>query len=289
MGLSLCFDKLSRLQTLKIDRTNLQDAGVRHVLTSLVNLSSLTALDLRQNTVSWVESFVMLESFSHLTDLLLGGDCIVPGQWSVFSLLSHTRSLVHVDLSGCKLDDNDALELDSALRTTTTRTIKGMNLSGNFLESEGIRVVMCMCRDYNMTALNLGPIRPPAFHAFEQGLEECADLTSLWLQADALDTPTLKAIMPHLSSLLLLGLANNELKDPSATCIAQGLSQMPSLKYLDLNNNMIGNEGAVAILRGTHGHTSLLAIELCNNVVDVNVDLSNTHSRALRVHIGLCL
>ena len=238
-----------------VDFSNLScinDGFVAAISQALTVNSSLTYLDLSQNTVGDNGASCLsqaLKANTTLTTLLLQLTGIGEAGASYLSqALKVNSSLTYLDLSRNTVGDNGASCLSQALKANTTLTtllsqLTGIGEAGASYFSQALKV------NSSLTYLDLtvNSIGDAGASFLSQALRENSSLTKLNLAKNNIGETGASSLSQALtvnSSLTLLDLSNNKIGDAGAICFSQALAANSSLKFLSLRSNGISDAAA---------------------------------------------
>lgn len=195
----------------------------------------------------------------------------VPYVSPVFSraiaLMDAAQTADILDLSGCKLDDQQAAAVFAALMTALSfqpqvtgrfddnLELTGLNLSDNVISFAGVGELMPILRTSpSLTSVNLTKnfIDNMAAVALAAGLSVCA-LASIDLSNNDIGNKGVIAILEACKTnekLTQLNLAHNRVGDTGAQKIGEILKENQTITSIDVSHNRIESGGVLALLEG---------------------------------------
>lgn len=184
------------------------------------------------------------------------------------------NAVQRLDLSRCRLDSVDLIELVEGFRAVLHQGIEELILDDNAIDHVGVRALgeylsVLMTADMDPRAykdgtidksvsqlrkisLALNNVAEPGAKFLASAIKVNTKLKQLDLSANAITdagAQQLAACIPSTDTLEILNLSQNYVSSPSCFVFARVLKGHPSMKVLNLNRNPLGEPGARSIFR----------------------------------------
>lgn len=188
--------------------------------------------------------------------------------------LQQSRTLRHLDLSGCELSKTSSDELAQALKVN--RSLWHLDLSGSLIGPAGARAlaeVLKSNRSIRHLSLRDNALGTEGADAVAEILRMNGSIQHLDLSHNELGAEggrkIAEALRPN-QTLVHLNLGYNGIGAEGGCAIAVALCSKGHVKHLDLTHNDIGSEGGRAIAKAIQGNPNytLQSLELKGNRLD---------------------
>ena len=244
--LAPAIESLTSLQHLDISHAGLDyGAGIQQPIPSdflgLKSLSNLLSLNLSGNNLGAGGASQLAQAITHcskLTHLNLSGDSLSDVGIAIMApaAVKSVPLLQHLNLSGNKLGRRGATKLAPALHSMS-KTLDSLDLSNNFgwlgeEETEGIVILapairaLASLRSLSLRCTGLGVKEVAVLEPTLAALKHCIrlqqlDLSGNGLEAEALVSSVIPALLPGLTTLQRLKLCNNGLDDEQQQVVTE--------------------------------------------------------------------
>jgi uncharacterized protein (TIGR02996 family) len=202
-------------------------------------------------TKNWGKVAVM-PLLGHLRNLDVSGCGLGKEGLAALAPSPHFKGLYAINLSNNRLSRAEAIK--PLVDANTLPRLVNLDLSGNWLNMEGVRYLLNWPQMAHLTALNLlGNWIHSGGVALIAESPALGNLTHLNLSHNYLHDQAIQAIVQSsaLPKLTHLGMAGNNLSDAAAHALA-GWPRLGQLKRLELQRNAISLDGVLAIARSPH-------------------------------------
>ena len=235
-------DLVNRMNPLMNDKyiycVGISDAGAEALAQALHHNSTLTELNLSNNSISDAGTVALAQA------------------------LHHNSTLTWVYLSNNSISDAGAVALAQALHHNST--LRELNLFNNSISDAGaVALAQALHHNSTLTELNLSnnSISDAGTVALAQALHHNSTLTWVYLSNNNISDAGAVALaqaLHHNSTLTDLHLSNNSISDAGAVALAQALHHNSTLVMLKFSNNyFIGEEGINQLVQALTVNTSI--------------------------------
>ncbi|NWQ89595.1 NLRC3 protein, partial [Burhinus bistriatus] len=281
------------LTALDLRSNSIGPTGAKALADALKKNQVLLSLNLQHNTIKEDGATFLAEALltnHRLMTLHLQKNTIgAHGARKIAEALKQNCSLRELTLSSNSVGDNGSVALAEALKVN--HSLQSLDLQSNSISSAGVTALTAaLCSNKGLINLNLreNSISKEGGPAIARALRTNSTLRKLDLAANLLYDEGGKAIalaMKENRALTSLHLQWNFIQAKAATALAQALQSNGSLASLDLQENAIGDEGMAALSAALKVNTTLADLHL--QVASVGAAGAQALAEALMVNKSL--
>ena len=273
--LALAIKSSKHLKKLRLSNNNLHSSAIV-ILNSLTTITTLNVLGFDNNQIPQEADEELASVIMHntgLEELYLSGSNLMAGTLKVAKALQHITTLRILGLGNNNIPHEACDEL--ALAIKSNKHLKKLGLSNNNLHFSGYVILNSLTTITTLTVLGFDNNQIPqeADEALASVIMHNTGLEELYLNGNNLRAGTIKVAraLQHITTLRILGLANNNIPQEACDELALTIQSNKHLKKLGLSDNNLHSSVNV-ILNSLTSVTTLTVLGLNNNQIPQETD-----------------